>query len=150
LHEKAPKKCHSGIIAQLHSIHATETPFVPLGLQSILYKHQVIFPLPRDFLLPVVFMIIPFPLPNNLPPNVCPYHHPFVQKNEIEKIVQELLATGVIHPRTITYSFFVVMVLKKEGSCCTCPNFHTLNKLTIKEKFPIPVIDDLLDELSGA
>ena len=42
------------------------------------------------------------------------------------------------------------MVLKKEGSWCTCPNFHALNKLTIKDKFAIPIIDDLLDDLSGA
>jgi hypothetical protein len=44
----------------------------------------------------------------------------------------------------------MVMVLKKEGTWCMCPNFHTLNKLTIKYKFPIHIIDDLLDELSGA
>jgi hypothetical protein len=42
------------------------------------------------------------------------------------------------------------MVLKKEGTWCMCPYFHAHNKLTIKEKFPIHVIDDLLDELSGA
>jgi hypothetical protein len=42
------------------------------------------------------------------------------------------------------------MVLNKEGSWCMCLEFCALNKLTIKDKFPILVIDDLLDELSGA
>jgi hypothetical protein len=41
------------------------------------------------------------------------------------------------------------MVLKKEGSWFMFPDFHALKKLTIKDKFPIPLIDDLLDELSG-
>lgn len=79
-----------------------------------------------------------------------PYRYPFTQKNEIEKIIKELLEAGVIRPSISPYSLPVVMVLKKDGEWCMCPDFRALNKLTVKEKFPIPVVDDLLDELNGA
>jgi hypothetical protein len=65
-------------------------------------------------------------------------------------MVQELLTIRVICPSTSPYSSLVVMVLKKEVSWRMCLDFRSLNKLTIKDKFPIPVINDLLDELSGA
>jgi hypothetical protein len=68
----------------------------------------------------------------------------------MEKIVQEFLTAGVICPSMNPYYSPLVMVLKKEGSWCMCPDLCTLKKLSIKDKFPIPVIDDLLDELSGA
>jgi hypothetical protein len=74
-------------------------------------------------------------LARSLPPNIRPYRHPFSQKNEIEKIVQELLNAGVIRPSTSPYSSPMVMVLKKEGSSRMCPDFRALNKLTIKDKF---------------
>jgi hypothetical protein len=63
--------------------------------------------------------------------------------------VQELLEAWVIFPSTSPYSL-VVKVLKKEGSWRMSPDFHTLIKLNIKDKFPIHIVDDLLDELQGA
>jgi hypothetical protein len=71
-------------------------------------------------------------------------------KNEIENMVHELLEAGVILPSTNPYSSLVVMVLKKEGTWHMCLDFCALNKLTIKGKFPIHVIVDLLDEIQGA
>jgi hypothetical protein len=57
---------------------------------------------------------------------------------------------GVICPSTSPYSSPIVMVLKKEGTWHMCLDFRALNKLTIKDKFLIPVVDDLLDKLHGA
>jgi hypothetical protein len=86
----------------------------------------------------------------SIPPNVLPYHHPFTQKNETDKIIQESLEVSVNCPNTSPYYSLVVMELKKEGAWHVFPDFLDINKLTIKYKFPIPIIDDLLDELSGA
>jgi hypothetical protein len=149
--ENLPRKGHSGIVAQLHSIQVIVTPSIHPDLQYILSQHQVVFQTPQG--LPpfrgVHYHSIPL-VPNSIPPNVLPYRQPFSQKNEIENIVQEFLEVSVIRPSTNPYSSLVVMVLKKEGTWCMWRDFHALNKLTIKDKFLIPVIDDLLDELSGA
>ena len=61
-----------------------------------------------------------------------------------------MLVVGVIRPSTGPYSSLVVMVLKKQGTWNTCLYFHPLNKIIVKDKFPILVIHDLLDELKGA
>jgi hypothetical protein len=55
-------------------------------------------------------------LQGSQPPNVHPYKYPFAQKDEIEKMVQELLEPEVIRLSTSPYSSTVVMVLKKEGT----------------------------------
>jgi hypothetical protein len=144
------KKGHSKIITQLNAIQEIETPFVHPDLQSILSKHHTIFSTPyglppsrgvHDHSIPLVL--------GSRPPNVRPYRHPFSQRNEIENFFQELLDAGVIRHSTSPYYSPVVMVLKKEDMWNMCPEFRALNKLTTKDKFHIPIIDDILDELSG-
>jgi hypothetical protein len=79
-----------------------------------------------------------------------PYRHPKKFKDEIEKAIKELLAMGHIRPNMSPFASSVVLVLKKDGTLRMCIDYRALNKKTIKNRYPIPRIDELMDELHGA
>lgn len=64
-------------------------------------------------------------------------------------MVSEILQNGVIRPSTISFASLVVMV-KGIMELGICVDYRGLSQLAVKDKFPISIIDDLLDELHGA
>lgn len=84
------------------------------------------------------------------PVNSRPYRYSLIQKEVIEKMVQELLSQGITQYRSSPYASLVVLVGKKDGSWRLCVDYRALNKLIVKDKFPIPIIEELLDELGGS
>lgn len=79
-----------------------------------------------------------------------PYRYSITQKNAIDSLIKDMLHQGVIQYSTSPYASPAVLVKKKDGSWRLCVDYRSLNKQTVKDKYPIPLLDDLLDELGGS
>ena len=66
---------------------------------------------------------------------------------EAKSQIADLIARGHVSPSSSPYSSPVLFVKKKDGSLCMCVDYRALNKLTVKNKYPLPRIDSLLDQL---
>ena len=73
-----------------------------------------------------------------------------VEMLELKKQLEELAEKGFIRPSVSPWGEPVLFVQKKDGSFRLCIDYRELNKVTIKNKYPLPRIDDLLDQLQGA
>ena len=69
---------------------------------------------------------------------------------ELKAQLQELLGKGFIRPSASPWGAHVIFVKKKDGSFRMCIDYRNLNKVTIKNRYPLPRIDDLFDQLQGA
>ena len=89
-------------------------------------------------------------IPSSKPINVHPYRYPHFQKTEIEKHVTALLDSGLIQPNRSPFSSPVLLVKKKDGTWRMCIDYRALNSITVRDRFPLPTIEELLDELGSA
>ncbi|KAL4582981.1 hypothetical protein LXL04_007545 [Taraxacum kok-saghyz] len=89
-------------------------------------------------------------LPNTAPVNVRPYRYPHYQKQIMSELITTMLRDGVITPSTSPYSSPVLLVKKKDGTWRFCVDYRALNAITVRDRFPIPTVDELLDELHGS
>jgi len=106
-------------------------------------------------------------LPNTLPPNrnvghaiplvpgASPQFRPLyrlspVELEEVKKQVKDLLEHGFIEPSSSPWGAPILFVTKKSGDLRMCIDYRALNKLTVKNRYPLPRVDDLFDQLQGA
>ncbi|KAL9256840.1 Retrovirus-related Pol polyprotein from transposon 17.6-like protein [Drosera capensis] len=88
--------------------------------------------------------------PDARPPARAPYRMAPTELEELRKQLKDLLDAGFIRPSKAPYGAPVLFQKKKDGSLRLCIDYRALNKVTIKNKYPIPLIADLFDQLGGA
>ena len=88
-------------------------------------------------------------VPGATPVSITPYRMALVELKELKLQLQELLEKGFIHPSVSPWGASVLFVKKKEGTLRLCVDYRQLNKMTVKNKYPLPRIDDLFDQLKG-
>jgi hypothetical protein len=71
------------------------------------------------------------------------------EEEEVHKQVEDALKKGLIEPSVSPYGAPVLFVQKKDGSLRMCIDYHALNKLTVRDRYQLPRINDLLDKLHG-
>ena len=84
------------------------------------------------------------------PPNRSPYRLSFTEQDELKKQLKTLLDGKLIRPSSSPFGSPVLFVKKKSGELRMCIDYRALNNITVKNRYPLPRVDDLLDQLSQA
>ncbi|KAL0302713.1 UNVERIFIED_CONTAM: Retrovirus-related Pol polyprotein from transposon.6 [Sesamum angustifolium] len=144
----------------LLSVHTTPNPPSPEPSSTLSSPHD--YP-PNTHGILSHFAFV-FSLPTGLPPidpritaytcslitlQIKPYRCPHFQKDIMATMIVEMLQHGISQPITSPFSSPVLLV-KKDGTWCFCADYKGLNAVMLRDRFPIPTVDELLDELHGA
>ncbi len=89
-------------------------------------------------------------MPRVAPPAKASYRMSHEELKELKVQLEELFTKGYIKPSKSPYEAPVLFVHKNNGTLKMCVDYRALNKVTMKNQYPLPWIDDLFDRLSGA
>lgn len=135
-------------VIQLNAVDVqTVSPELPPEVSHLLQQFASLFEEPKgippsrpgDHQIPLLHGAQPFRL--------RPYHYNPAQKDDIEKQISDMLKKGLIQYSSSPFSSPILLVKKKTGDWRLCVDFRRLNALTVKNKYPLPIIDEILDEL---
>jgi hypothetical protein len=131
---------------KVNKLDASQGPEVPVvsGFPVVFPEELPGMPPDRDIEFVIELM------PGTAPIHKSPYRMATPELAKLKEHIKELLEKGFIHPNSSSWGAPVIFVLKKDGTQRLCVDYHALNKVTIKNKYPLPSIDDLFDQLSGA
>ncbi|KAA3464255.1 DNA/RNA polymerases superfamily protein [Gossypium australe] len=148
---KAEKMVRKGCEAYVVHVRALEAKDAAIGDVRTVREYVDVFPEELPGLPPdreVEFGIDL--LPGTAPVSIAPYRMAPKELVELKAQIQELLDRGFIRPSVSPWGAPVLFVKKKDGTMRMCIDYRQLNKLTIKNRYPLPRIDDLFDQLKGA
>ncbi|KAL4035127.1 hypothetical protein IC575_003802 [Cucumis melo] len=148
---KASKLLSHGTWGILASVVDMREPEVSLSSEPVVREYPDVFPDELPGLPPPREVDFAIELePGTTPISRAPYRMAPAELKELKVQLQELLDKGFIRPSVSPWGAPVLFVKKKDGSMRLCIDYRELNKVTVKNHYPLPRIDDLFDQLQGA
>ncbi|KAL0560529.1 hypothetical protein IC582_000934 [Cucumis melo] len=148
---RASKLLSQGTWGILASVVDTREAGVSLSSEPVVRDYPDVFPEELPGLPPHREVEFAIELePGTVPISRAPYRMAPAELKELKVQLQELLDKGFIRPSVSPWGAPVLFVKKKDGSMRLCIDYRELNKVTVKNRYPFPRIDDLFDQLQGA
>ncbi|KAL0546091.1 hypothetical protein IC582_015996 [Cucumis melo] len=148
---RASKLLSQGTWGILASVLDTREADVSLSSEPVVRDYPDVFPEELPGLPPHREVEFAIELePGTVPISRAPYRMAPAELKELKVQLQELLDKGFIRPSVSPWGAPVLFVKKKDGSMRLCIDYRELNKVTVKNRYPLPRIDDLFDQLQGA
>ena len=143
--------CHGQLEGWLVSLTLEDEARPDLDLPRVVYEYEDMFPDELPGLPPQ--RVIDFGIelhPGTSPISMTPHRMAPVELQELRLQLQELLDKGFIRPSTSPWGALVLFAKRKDKTLRLCIDCTQLNRITIKNRYPLPSIDDLFDQLRGA